>query len=80
MTAVAHPLTASEAHAVCVVLAAVEHIDVTAELDLDKDDQAHTVHIRPGREVTTLEEVTALRAFAGVTDCRIVWHKAVPPC
>lgn len=70
MTAV-HLLTEPEARAVCVILAAVEHIPVTAQLD-----KAKTVHITPVRELTVLEEVTALRAFAAVTDGRLAWHKA----
>ena len=71
MTAVAHQLTAPEAHAICTVLAAVEHIPVTVEI-ADKSGQ---VDIWPARVLTVLEEVTAIRAVAATTDARICWHE-----
>lgn len=73
MTTIAHPLTASEAAAVRTVLWSVEHIPVDVHVD-----QAGRVNLWPvGREVTTLEEVTALRAFAAVTDSPLRWFPAV---
>lgn len=76
MAAVAHQLTADEAHAICAVLHAVEHIPVSVVIA-----EHGRVDIWPiGRELTTSEEVSTLRAFAAVTDSRIAWHKAAAPC
>lgn len=69
---VGHRIAQAEAAAVCNVLRAVEHIPLTADVAFDG-----TVHIRPQRELSTADEVTALRAFAAVTDARLIWHGAV---
>jgi hypothetical protein len=65
-TVVVHELTDQEAHAICVVLRA-QHIPVTVAV-VDR-----TAHIHPCREVSTYEEVTAMRAFFAVTDS-VVFH------
>lgn len=54
--------TAVELSAVCRVLGS-QHIPVTADVD-----QAGVTHIHPLAPLTTLAEVTALRAFAAITD------------
>ncbi len=71
MTAVAHQLTAPEAHTICAALNADEHIPVTVLID-----EHGQVDIWPGRVLTVLEEVTTLRAVIAKTDARICWHKA----
>lgn len=74
MTAVvAHQLTAPEAHAICAVLHAVEHINVEAHVA-----ERGVVYVWPvGRELSTAEEVSALRAFNAVTDARVRWVPVV---
>jgi hypothetical protein len=62
-----HELMPMEAHAICAVLHAVEHIDVTVDIDAD-----YVAHVRPVGTMSTFEEVTALRAVAALTD-RVVW-------
>lgn len=57
------------ATAVCTVLRSVEHIPVTAAVAFDG-----SLHLRPERVLTTLEEVTTLRAFCACTDVRVTWH------
>ncbi|MCW2768505.1 MAG: hypothetical protein JWO11_4464 [Nocardioides sp.] len=71
--AVTHQLTADEAHAICAVLNALEHIPVGA-LVAERGE----VHVWPvGRELTLLEEVSAVRAFCSVTDARVRWYPVV---
>lgn len=71
--AIGHRLTASEAHAVCAVLHAVERIDVeahVAELDV--------VYVwAVGEALPVAQEVTVLRAFCAVTDAVVRWVPAV---
>jgi hypothetical protein len=71
VNAVAHALTAAEGHAICMVLHAVEHIDVTVDV------VGCTAHVHPLGPVSTGQEVTALRAFAAVTDS-VVWDPVAP--
>lgn len=59
------------ATAVCTVLRAA-HIPVTAAVAFDG-----SLHLRPQRELTTAEEVAALRAFAAVTDVRLRIHEVM---
>jgi hypothetical protein len=59
------------ATAVCAVLRA-EHIPLTAAVAFDG-----SLHLHPQRPLRTPERVTAIRAFAAVTDVRQVWHGAV---
>jgi hypothetical protein len=66
-------IDSAEALAVCKVLDSVEHVQVTADVSFDGE----IVHIRPGAVMSTLDEVTALRAFAAVTDAELRWHPAV---
>jgi hypothetical protein len=68
--AVVHQLTEPEAHAICAVLAAVEHIPVDALIA-----ESGLVDLWPGRELSVLEEVTALRGFNAVSDSRLLWHQ-----
>lgn len=69
----AHAMTPVEANAVRVVLWSTEHIPVDVHVDQDG-----RVNVWPvGRELTTLEEVTALRAFAAVSDAPLRWFPAV---
>jgi hypothetical protein len=73
MTAVMHAMTKPEAAAIRTVLWSVEHIPVGVHVD-----ERGRVNVWPvGRELTTLEEVTALRAFASVTDSQLRWFPAV---
>lgn len=60
-------LTQTAADAICVVLHAVEHIDVTVAVDADQ-----VAHVRPVGPMSTCGEVTALRALLAVSD-RVVW-------
>lgn len=69
---VGQPITQPVATVVCIVLRGVEHLPVTADVAFDG-----TVHLRATRPMTTLEEVTALRAFMSVTDAPLRWHPAV---
>lgn len=62
-----HLLTDDEQHAICCVLHSL-HIDVACEV------VAGVTVIRPLKPCTTTEEVTALRAFAAVTDGPLRWH------
>jgi hypothetical protein len=62
-----HALTIPEATEICDDLAA-QHIHIACRLDDDK------VHLSPTEPVTTVEEVTALRAFSAKTDQRMLWH------
>lgn len=72
MTAV-HALTAPEASAIRTVLWSVEHIPVDVHVD-----ERGRVNVWPvGRELTTVEEVTALRAFAAVSDSELRWFGTV---
>lgn len=65
---VLHPLSALEAAAIAGVLHNVEHIDVTVQVG------ATGVILSPARRaLTTVEEVTVLRAFVGATDARVRW-------
>jgi hypothetical protein len=68
---VARPITALEANGIGVALAA-QHIPVAVSVDTHR-----VVHLWPWHELAAADEVTALRAFVTVTDCRIVLHKAV---
>lgn len=70
---VAHWPSGPELHAVCQVLRVMK-IPVTA----DRDGPRNTVHLRAGRELSTAEEILALRAFAAVTDSRLAWHEVKP--
>lgn len=70
--AVAHQLTAPEAHAICAVLNAVEHIPVDVRLA-----ESGQVDIWPARALSVLEEVTTIRAVRAVTDARTNWHQVV---
>lgn len=55
------------------VLAAVEHIAVGA-----KTDRAGVTHVWPtAATLSTAEEVSALRAFASLSDSRLSWHAEV---
>lgn len=67
---VAHRIDQPEAATVCRVLRSVEHIPLTADVGFDG-----TVHLRPGRELSTPELVTTYRAFCACTDARLVVHK-----
>jgi len=59
--------------AVCVVLAAVEHIAVGAAVD-----DTGRLHLWPTvRTLTTPEETSALRAFNALTDWPLCWHPEV---
>lgn len=80
MSAVVRELTAAEARAVCCVLHAVEHITVDAHVVSSALAGCVVVNVWPvGRELTTREEVSALRAFAAVTDSPIRWYPVVDP-
>jgi hypothetical protein len=68
--AIKHRLTGPEAATICRDLAQLD-IPVLATADV-----FGTVHLWPGRVVTTLEEITALRPFLLTTDAPIAWHKA----
>lgn len=68
---VAHWPSGPELRAVCSVLRS-QQIPVTTT----SDGPHNTVHVCPGRELSTAEEVLAPRAFAAVTDSRLAWHKA----
>jgi hypothetical protein len=71
--AVAHQLTDLEAQVIRVVLWSTEHIPVDVHVDQDC-----RVNIWPiGRKLTVLEEVTALRAFASVSDAPLRWFPGV---
>lgn len=69
---VARHIPQNVATAVCTVLAAVEHIRVTADVAYDG-----TVNLRPQCALTTPQEVVVLRAFASVSDVRLRLHEAV---
>lgn len=63
----------AEARAVCRVLGGVEHILVVADVQYGGE----VVHIWPQGQMSTRDEVTALRAFLAVTDAELRWHPAV---
>jgi hypothetical protein len=69
---VARRIEQPAATTICTVLRSVEHIPVTALVGFDG-----TVHLHASRQLSTPEEVTALRAFAACTDARLAWHPAV---
>lgn len=71
MTAVAHQLTAPEAHAICAVLNAVEHIPVDIRLA-----ESGQVDVWPARVLSVAEQVTTIRAVNATTDARICVHLA----
>ena len=59
--------------AVCKALGAVEHIGVGAAVD-----DLGRLHLWPTvRPLTTPEEVSALRAFASLSDSPLCWHAEV---
>lgn len=63
-----HPLTESEAHAICSVLRAVSHIDVGVLIE----EEDSVVNVRPiGHALAVFEEVSVLRAFCAVTDAPV---------
>lgn len=68
--AAVHALSDAEVTAICEQLAA-QHIPVSVNVD------AEVVHLWPQRSVSTVEEVTVLRAVCAKTDSRIAWHEAV---
>lgn len=68
---VARPLSAVEANAIGVALAA-RHIPVAVSVDAH-----HVIHLWPWLLLSTAQEVAALRAFAAVTDSRLVVHPAL---
>lgn len=68
---IAHELTPTEAYQIRGQLAA-QGIHVVLAADID-----HVLHIYPTQPVTTAQEVTALRAFADVTDARLAWHPII---
>jgi hypothetical protein len=69
---VAHRIGDVEVQAVCNVLRSVEHIALTADLSFD----GRVVNLRSQGQLSTLDEVTALRAFAAVTDAELRWVAA----
>ena len=70
---VGHRIDQHEAATVCQVLRSVEHIPLSADVEFDG-----TVHLRPQRDLSTPEQVTAYRAFQAVTDARVLWLGARP--
>lgn len=69
---VEHELTDTEAAEITTALAQ-QGIHVAPVVDVYR-----VLHLWPAAPVTTVQEVTALRAFAQVTDARIAWHQVVP--
>lgn len=67
---IAHELVAHELVAIAMELAQ-QDIWVDPVIDIH-----HVLHLWALEELTTEQEVTALRAFAACTDCRIDWHAA----
>jgi len=70
---IARPISAGDANAIAVALAQAG-IQITVSVDKHR-----VVHLWPwpGWPLTNAQEITALRAFIAVTDCRIAWHPAV---
>ena len=66
--AIGHPLSVIEATVICDELA-LRHVHVAVRFEVD--GWVHLWQIEP---CTTTEEVTALRAFAAITDQTLVWH------
>lgn len=67
---VQHELTHREQHRITKALAA-QGIQIEPAIDI-----FHVLHLWAKTPCTTAEEVTALAAYAEVTDARIAWHPA----
>lgn len=73
MATVIHPLSAAEVDAIRGVLWNVEHLRV----DVAVGETA--LYLSPrGRQLSTTEKVTVLRAFVGGTDMPVRWAPEVP--
>jgi hypothetical protein len=68
-------ITQPTASATCAVLAAVDHIHVSALVRKDGIVELHPI----GHALSIVEEVFVLRAFGAVTDLAY-WYAEVAPC
>lgn len=73
MTAATHTLTGASADAIRAALWSTEHIPFEVHVEPDGAIDLWPV----GRELTTLEEVTVLRAYMGAGDMRVRWYPVV---